>query len=88
MKINTAIKYFGGGADGVKALTEALGITQHALYMWRGRGDQVPKCIALELHYITDGALRYNPRNYASKPKLKKTSGRSGTSPSPTANAA
>lgn len=34
-----AISFFGGGSDGIGALTKELKITRHAVYQW---GDPIP----------------------------------------------
>ena len=73
MKIQTAIKHFGTAAE----LARNLGLTRQAIYMWQRNGEYVPKHYALEIDYLTNGKVKFNPRIY------KNTSGRGGTSRCP-----
>ena len=58
MRKETAIEHFGG----IPALAKRLGLTRHAIYMW---GDVIPKLRAIELDYITEGALKFDPSFYS-----------------------
>lgn len=66
MKKKSVIKHFTtpGTADGVRRLAEALGVTTQAIYKWP---DKVPELSAIEIDRLTDGAVRYNRRNYGKR---------------------
>ena len=49
--IDDVIAYFGD----VKTLANKLKITQHAIYMWRGR---IPKSRAFEIQILSDGKFK------------------------------
>lgn len=44
-----------------KAVTDALGLSSGYVSQW---GEFVPEAQAMRLHFLTDGALKYDPAMY------------------------
>lgn len=47
----TVVAHFGG----IKNLAQKLGLTRHAIYMWRGR---IPRSRAYEIQALTKGKIK------------------------------
>lgn len=60
MKKSDVIQFFGGRQCDV---VRRLHLSKGAVSQW---DDIVPKSIATELHYLTEGQLRYEPKTYGS----------------------
>ena len=58
MRKSEAIKHFGS----VSELAQKLGVTDVAVYKWKG--DKVPKGRAYELEKLTKGKLKVDPALY------------------------
>lgn len=61
MRKADVVSYFGGKQRDV---VRALGISKGAVSQW---GELVPKCVALELQFLTEGKLKYDPTMYGSR---------------------
>lgn len=61
MLTQTVIDYFGGGAEGVRALAEALNITRNAIYLW---GERVPRSRQFEIQVLTEGGIKVDRREH------------------------
>lgn len=60
MQREAVIQYYGS----VKSVADALSISTQAVYHWPAR---VPEKSAARLDRLTNGALAYDPADYASK---------------------
>ena len=63
MQKDVVADYFGGKQIDI---VKGLRLSKGAVSQWQ---DRVPRHIAMELHYLTDGQLEYDPNNYGAVTK-------------------